>query len=113
MPIKIKNTVYPLPGENNSQGFTGREIIEIEEHFGLDGLTLISALSSMTPLVKGYTRAKALYSVAWICLTRAGEVVSLADVLNDVSINDIEPMDDEVELGKVPDNLSEVATVNE
>jgi len=113
MPIKLKETVYLLPGEKGSAGFTGSEIIGIEDHFNLDGLTLISALSTTTPAAKGYTRVKALYAVAWVVMCRAGEICSINDVLNDLSIDEIEPLDDEEDLGKAPVASLEVATDKE
>lgn len=113
MPIKLNDKTYPLPGEKGSSGFTGAEIIGIEDHFNLDGLTLISALSSTTPSAKGYTRVKALYAVAWVVMCRAGEICSINDVLNDLSIDQIEPLDDDEDLGKAQTASSEVATAKE
>lgn len=91
MPLKIKDKLYPIPSENGEPGFTGREIIEIEDYFGLDGLMLISALSDQgEPRTKGYTKAKALFALAWVCMVRGGEVVSLDDVLNDYAPDDFD-----------------------
>ena len=89
MPLIIKDNKYPMPGETGQKGPTGRELVEIENYFQLDGLTLIASLSENKPPA-GYTKVKAMYSLAWISLTRAGEVLSLADVLNDYAVDDID-----------------------
>ena len=94
MPLIIKGKSYPMPAEAPEPNLTGKEIMTIEDHFGLDGLRLMSCLSGSTP-GKGYTQAKALWSLAWVAMTRAGEVLSIDDVLNDVSIDDIDVMDEE------------------
>lgn len=94
MPIKIQDKSYKVPGEGNEPNIKGSEIIEIEEHFGLDGLTLLGLLDPSAKPVKGYSYAKALFSLAWVVKNRAGEVCSIADVLNDVSIDQIQPEDD-------------------
>lgn len=96
MPLEIKGKVYAAPNEGDQPGITGREIIEIEDYFGLDGLTLIRVLAEDgVPRQKGYTRAKALFALAWVCMARGGEIVSLEDVLNDLSLGDISIVDDE------------------
>lgn len=94
MPLLIKGESFDLPTENNSQGPTGSEIIEIEDHFGLDGLILLGVLGDEEPHANpAYSKIKALYALAWICLTRAGKIVSISDVLNNYSIDEIEPGD--------------------
>jgi integrase len=91
MPLKVRDNLYPIPSEGSEPGFTGREIVAIEDYFGLDGLMLISALSDQgEPRVKGYTKAKALFALAWVCMVRGGEVVSLDDLLNDYSPDDFD-----------------------
>lgn len=116
MPLEIKGKVYAAPNEGDQPGITGREIIEIEDHFGLDGLTLIRVLAEEgLPRQKGYTRAKALFALAWVCMVRGGEVVSLDDVLNDLSLGDIAIVDDESDnVGKGEEaSSSEAATETE
>lgn len=89
MPIKIKGTTYIAPGENGAPELIGDELMAIEDHFELDGLRLFAALENPDKAPKGYTVAKALYSLAWVCRTRAGEIVSIADVLKDTSAGEI------------------------
>ena len=94
MPLIIRDKSYPLPKENGSLSPTGREIIEIENHFGLDGLTLLGALATEEGKERaGYSKVKALYALAWICMVRAGEIVSLADILEEYGIDEIKPED--------------------
>ena len=89
MPLTIKGKEYPLPRENGSSGLTGKELIEIENQFQVDGLELIRLFSDNKGKERpGYTQTKALYAIAWVCLTRGGEVVSIADVLEDYAIDD-------------------------
>ena len=89
MPLQIAGKTYPLPKEGNQPAPTGREIIELESYFNLDGLTLLSTLSPEAKQIPGYTKTKAFYALAWIAMTRAGEVLSIGDLLNDVAIDDI------------------------
>jgi hypothetical protein len=89
MPLVIKDKSYAMPNESGQKGPTGKEIIELENYFQLDGLLILTSLASDNPPV-GYTKIKGMYSLAWICLTRAGEVVSLEDVLNDYSLDDFD-----------------------
>ena len=91
MPLMIRDKSYSLPKENGTSSPTGREIIEIENHFGLDGLTLLGTLSPDSTERPGYSKVKALYALAWICMTRAGEIVSIADILNEYGIDEIKP----------------------
>lgn len=93
MPLIVKGKSYPLPSETNQKGPTGSEIIEIENHFNLDGLNLLSSLASDNPPA-GYTKTKGIYAMAWIVLTRGKEVVSIQDVLNDYSIDDFDFVDE-------------------
>jgi len=96
MPLSIRGKNYPLPKENNEPGPTGREIIGIETYFNLDGLRLLSVLGDDQPdVLPAYTKAKALYSVAWISMTRGGEVLSIEDVLNEYSIDEIQAADED------------------
>jgi len=91
MAMIVRGKTYLMPSENGNPAPTGREIIAIEDHFGLDGLTLLSVLGDTDPSkLPGYTKIKGLYSLAWICLTRGGEIVSLADVLNDYGVDEFE-----------------------
>lgn len=94
MPLIIKGTTYAVPGEAGEGNLTGKEIMAIEDHFGLDGLRLMSCLSGNAP-GKGYTQAKALWALAWVAMTRGGEVVSIDDVLNDLSLDDITVEDED------------------
>lgn len=89
MPLVIKGKSYPMPKENGQPGFTGKEILEIESYFGLDGMTLLSQLSPDAKAIPGYTKTKAFYAIAWIAMTRGGEVVSIDDILGDLAIDDI------------------------
>lgn len=96
MPLKIKGTTYTAPSEAGTSGLTGRELIEIEDYFKLDGLTLMATLAGDDKSVaRGYTRAKAIFALAWVCMSRAGEPVSISDVLDDLSLGDIDIVDDE------------------
>lgn len=89
MPLEIKGKKYPLPKESNQPAPTGREILEIEKFFDLDGLTLLSTLATDAKQLPGYTKTKAFYALAWIAMNRGGEIVSISDLLNDVAIDDI------------------------
>lgn len=89
MPLNIRGTLYTIPKEGNEPGPTGREIIEIEEHFDLDGLRLLEVLGDSEPSkLPRYSRAKAIYAMAWICMSRAGEILSISDLLNEYSIDE-------------------------
>ena len=111
MPIKLKDELFAMPGENDTQGPTGREIMGIEETFGLDGLELLGVLEGEKLHANpAYSRTKALYSLAWICLTRAGKILSLDDVLNTYSIDEIRPMDDETESKKDESTVEDSVT---
>jgi hypothetical protein len=91
MPLNIRGESFLLPTENNTPGPTGREVITIEETFGLDGLTLLGTLADGDKLYPNpaYSKVKALYALAWICMTRAGKILSIDDVLNTYSIDEI------------------------
>lgn len=104
MPLRIKGQVYKAPGEDGEPTPTGEEIMAIEEHFDLDGFRLFATLVDPLKAPKGYTVAKALYATAWICRSRAGEVVSIADVLKDTSMDEIEDVaqDPKEEATKAP-----------
>lgn len=92
-----------MPGEGNSPQPSGREIIAIEETFGLDGLKLLSTLADTEPSqIKGYTKVKAIFAMAWISMTRGGEVLSLDDVLNDYAIDEFEMVEESEESKKEP-----------
>ena len=101
MPIIIRGENYTLPSENGTPAPTGREIITIEENFGLDGLTLLSTLADDVPNTNpAYSKVKALYALAWICMTRAGKAVSLNDVLNTYGIDEIGATSDPKEVSE-------------
>lgn len=105
MPLQIRGKIYAIPKEGKEPGPTGREIIEIEDHFQLDGLKLLELLSDENvSKIPGYSRAKAYYAMAWICMTRGGEILSVADVLNDYSIDEFEAIVEE-------ENPKEVASL--
>lgn len=96
MPLKIRGKIYTIPKEGNEPGPTGREIIEIEDHFELDGLKLLEILGESEPSkLPRYSRAKAYYAMAWICMSRAGEILSIADVLNEYSIDEFEAVEED------------------
>lgn len=89
MPFQIRGKIYHAPNEADQPGLLGKELIQIEDFFGLDALTLLSSLEADKPsTLKGYTRTKALYAFMWICLTRAGEIVSIQDVLDGYSVDE-------------------------
>jgi hypothetical protein len=94
MPLVIKGKSYSLPHEAGQRGPTGSEIIEIENYFNLDGLILISSLAQDKPPV-GYTKTRAMFAIAWIAMIRAGEILSLNDILNDYSIDDFDFVEEE------------------
>lgn len=89
MPLNLRGKTYIIPNEGNQPSPSGAEIIEIEDYFGLDGLRLLSSLQPSAVEIKGYTKTKALYAIAWIALRRAGEVLSLEDILNDYNVEEI------------------------
>lgn len=93
MPLILRGKLYTMPKEADSPAPTGREIVAIEDHFGLDGLTLLSQLAPDAKLIQGYSKVKALYAVVWIAMTRSGEVVSIQDVLNEYGVDEIEITD--------------------
>jgi hypothetical protein len=102
MPLVIREKSYDIPKENGSPAPTGREIIEIENAFNLDGLTLLGTLANDEPSkLQGYSKVKALYAVAWISMSRAGETLSIDDVLNEYAIDEI-LMKDESEKKELP-----------
>lgn len=90
MPINIRGKVYAAPNEAGQPGVLGKELVEIEDHFGLDGITLLGTLENNEPSkFAGYTKSKALFAFTWICLTRGGEIVSIQDVLDEYSLDEI------------------------
>ena len=66
----------------------------IEDYFGLDGLQLLAVFGTDKP-AKGYTRTKALYSLAWVCLNRGGQICSLSDVLAEYAPDDFDLVESE------------------
>lgn len=106
MSLIIKGTKYTMPGEKNEKAVTGKEIIEIEDYFNLDGLVLFQSMAMEKPPV-GYSRTKAMYATAWVVLTRAGEIVSIDDVLCEYSIEDFD-YEDEVEDPKKDESANSV-----
>lgn len=115
MPLEIKGKTYTAPSENGTPGFTGREMVEIEDYFKLDAMSLMSTLAGNERMVaQGYTRTKAIFALAWVTLSRAGEPYSLSDVLDELSLSDINIVDtddDEAEQGKdeAPDSSEELS----
>jgi len=108
MPLIVRGESFNLPGENDTQNVTGREIIAIEDAFGLDGLTLLGILGEdeTDPMHKphpnpAYSKIKALYALTWVCMTRAGKILSLDDVLNNYGIDEISSTDSD-EAKKLP-----------
>jgi hypothetical protein len=93
MALVIEGKAYAIPGESGTALLTGRELIAIEDYFGLDGMRLIGVFAGGKE-VKGYTQVKAIYALAWVCKTRAGEAVSFDDVL-DIPSDQMELTDDE------------------
>lgn len=90
MPLKIGDKEYVMPGENGTPRINGEETIAIEEEFGLDAQRLWLVLLDPLKAPKGYTLSKATLALAWVCRVRAGEVVSLADVLKDTAPGEID-----------------------
>lgn len=111
MPIKLKDEVFPMPGEDNTPNATGREIIAIEDHFALDGLELLTVLEDWEKLHTNpaYSRIKALYALAWIVLTRSGKILSIDDVLNTYSVSDIQPIEVEAKKEQTADDSTTAA----
>jgi len=97
MPLQIKDEVFAIPGEGSEPNVSGREITNIEDALGLDGLSLLGLLASEDALHPNpkYTRSKAIYAVAWICLTRAGKIVSFDNVLDSYTIADFKFLGDD------------------
>lgn len=116
MTLSVRGETFVLPGENNTQNVTGREIIEIEDAFGLDGLTLLELLGvdENDPKYKPhpnpkYTKVKALYAVTWVAMSRAGKVLSIDDVLNTYGIDEISSEDSEAPKELTANDSSEAA----
>ena len=91
MPLNIRGTEYLIPGENDTPRPTGREIIEIEEFFGLDGITLLGSLFTANPPV-GYTKIKALLAMAWIAMNRTDNKIGLAELADEYGFDEIIPV---------------------
>lgn len=90
MPLSIRGKIYAAPNEGDQPGLLGKELVAIEEHFGLDGMILIAVLNEEKPSpYSGYTKAKAMFAFAWICLTRGGEILSIQDVLDEYSVDEL------------------------
>lgn len=113
MPLNIRGKVYYAPNDAGQPGILGKELVAIEDHFGLDAISLISVLDDPKPSpYPGYTKSKALYALAWICLTRGGVIVSIQDVLDDYSVEEFEEAE-EVEPKKEVTALSEAEQESE
>lgn len=95
MPLKIGDKEYVMPGENGTPRINGEETIAIEEEFGLDATRLWMVFVDPMKAQKPYTIAKATLALAWVCRVRAGEVVSIADVLKDTAPGDIDIIEEE------------------
>lgn len=97
MPLKIGDKEYVMPGEKGTMRVTGEETLAIEDEFGLDAIRLFQVLENPDKAPKGYTIAKVLLALAWVCRSRTGEIVSLADVVKDTAPGDIdiEPEDED------------------
>lgn len=107
MKLSIKGESFPIPNQDGEKGPTGAELVAIEDHYGLDAITLLSVMAGggeKLPAI--YTRTKAMYAMAWIILTRAGKVYSLQDVLNEFALDDFEMVEEEEEAKKEVANLS-------
>ena len=95
MPLKIGDKEYVMPGEAGTPRILGEETNIIEDEFGLDALRLINVLVDPDRAPKGYTISKALLALAWVCRSRSGEIVSLADVVKDTAPGDIDIIEEE------------------
>jgi hypothetical protein len=99
MALTVRGKSYPSPNEGDQPGLLGKELMAIEDAFGIDALTLFSILESDKPsTLPGYTKARAFYALAWVCMTRAGEILSIQDVLDGYSIDEFS--EEEVEIKK-------------
>lgn len=74
---------------------TGRELVSIEDAFGLDALALLSALNPNTAERPGYTRGKALYALAWISKHRVDPSQTFDAFLDSVDLGQIDFEDEE------------------
>ena len=90
MPLTLRGTTYPLPGEGEHSTFTGRELMAIEDEFGLDALQLMSSLAADAKPQPGYTRAKAFFALAWSAVHRVDPTWTLARFLNEVALDEID-----------------------
>lgn len=90
MPLKIGDKEYVMPGEKGTPRVLGEETNAIEDEFGLDAMLLFQVLADPSKAAKGYTISKALLALAWVCRSRAGEIVSVADVVKDTAPGDID-----------------------
>jgi len=112
MALTVRGKSYPSPNEGDQPGLLGKELMAIEDAFGIDALTLFGTLESDKPsTLPGYTKAKAFYALAWICMTRAGEILSIQDVLDEYSIDEFS--EEEVEVKKEPTVSSEAVPEQE
>jgi hypothetical protein len=97
MALTVRGKSYPTPNEGDQPGLLGKELMAIEDAFGIDALTLFGTLESDKPsTLPGYTKAKAFYALAWVCMTRAGEILSIQDVLDGYSIDEFTEQEAEV-----------------
>lgn len=94
MPLTLRGTSYPLPGESGQPSMTGRELIAIEDEFGLDALQLLSSLGDDAQLKPGYTKSKAFYALAWVAVHRVDKAMTLPRFLDDVALDEIDIAED-------------------
>lgn len=87
MPLVLRGTAYPMPGEAGQPTITGRELVAIEDEFGLDALKLLSVLSG-GDAGSGYTQAKAMYAIGWIAVHRADAAMTFGRFLDDVALDE-------------------------
>ena len=112
MALTVRGKSYPTPNEGDQPGLLGKELMAIEDAFGIDDLTMVGTLDSNKPsTLPGYTKAKAFYALAWVCMTRAGEILSIEDVLDGYSIDEF--TEEEVEVKKEQTALSEAVQEQE
>jgi|GEM_PF-6520711 len=94
MPLKIREQLYPVPGEDDVKRLTGSELDVIETHFDVDGLALMRVLAAPNAKrVTGISRNRAMFSLAWVVLHRADASVSLQSVMDEYAVDEFEVVD--------------------
>jgi len=102
MPLTLRGKSYPIAGESGQPGASGRELMAIESTLGVDALTLVNTKFGPgsdgimpPPPEPGITRAKKIYAVAWIAVSRAEPETKFPEFLDDVAIEEFDIEDEE------------------